>query len=142
MKCEFVIVFNDYQYCSYVTFKLSDNKTLIPWKSWLEEVIEGLKSKGYTFNQIAEKHIVTIANIVDMSYDFHIKCYMGAVEWKLNAMINKNKSLINKFGRNWRHHLNRKFEIIVFDYRKTFNFVLTCFWEVFVRKFVHCYSYN
>ena len=35
---------------------------------------------------------------------------MCALEWKLNAMINKNKSLINKFSRNWRHPLNRKFE--------------------------------
>ena len=35
---------------------------------------------------------------------------MQAVEWKLNAMINKNKILINKFDRNWRHPLNKKFE--------------------------------
>ena len=33
---------------------------------------------------------------------------MHAVEWKLNAMINKNKSLINKLDRNWRHPLLRK----------------------------------
>ena len=35
---------------------------------------------------------------------------MCALEWKLNAMVNKNKSLFNKFPRNWRHPLNRKFE--------------------------------
>ena len=35
---------------------------------------------------------------------------MRAVERKLNAIINKNKNLINKFKRNWRHPLNRKFE--------------------------------
>ena len=55
-------------------------------------------------------HIITIANKRDMSYDFHIKHNMCALEWKLNAMINRNKSLFNKFPRNWRHLLNRKFE--------------------------------
>ena len=41
-----------------------------------------------------------------------IKCHFKfhAVVWKLNAMINKNKNLIDKFNRNWRHPLNRKFE--------------------------------
>ena len=52
---------------------------------------------------------ITIANLMDTSYDFHIKHNMHA-EWKLNAMINKNKSLIFKLNRNWRHPLNRKFE--------------------------------
>ena len=41
---------------------------------------------------------------------FYIKHSMPAVEWKLNAMINKNKSLINEFPRNWIHPLNEKFE--------------------------------
>ena len=45
-----------------------------------------------------------------MSYDFCIKLNMCALEWKLNAMINKNKSLINKFPHNWRHPLNSKIE--------------------------------
>ena len=113
VKCEFELVFNDYQYCPHVASNLSDNKTLIPWKSWLEELIGGLKNKGYTFNHIAEMHIITIANKMDMSYDFYIKHIMYAVGWKLNAMINKNKKLINIFVRNWRHPFNIKFE----DYR-------------------------
>ena len=33
-----------------------------------------------------------------------------ALESKLNAMNYKNKSLINKFDRNSKHPLNRKFE--------------------------------
>ena len=45
-----------------------------------------------------------------MTYDFYMKHNMPPVEWKLNAMINRNKSLTNKFDRNWRHPLNRKFE--------------------------------
>ena len=55
-------------------------------------------------------NIITIANKLDMTYDFYIKHNMHAVEWKLNAMINKNKSLIDNFNRNCRHPLNRKFE--------------------------------
>ena len=56
-------------------------------------------------------NIITIANKIDPSYDFCIKHNMQAVEWMLNAMVNKNKSLIKKFNRNWRHHLNGKIEI-------------------------------
>ena len=54
--------------------------------------------------------IITIANKVDMSYGFYIKHNMHAIEWNLNAMVIKNKKLINKFSRNWRHPLNRNFE--------------------------------
>ena len=35
---------------------------------------------------------------------------MLAFEWKLNAMINKNKSFFSKFPRKRRHPLKRKFE--------------------------------
>ena len=45
-----------------------------------------------------------------MSHDFYVKHNMHAVEWKLNAMINKDKKLINKFNGNWRHPLSRKIE--------------------------------
>ena len=45
-------------------------------------------------------HIITIANKMDMSYGFYIKHNISALEWKLNAMININKSLINEFDRN------------------------------------------
>ena len=44
----------------------------------------------------------TIANKMDMSFDFFIKHNIHAVEWKLNAMINKNKNLMVKLDRNWR----------------------------------------
>ena len=37
-------------------------------------------------------HIITIANKLHMSYDFYIKHDICALEWKLNAMINRNKS--------------------------------------------------
>ena len=34
---------------------------------------------------------------MDMSYDFYIKHNMHVIEWKLSAMVNKNKKLINCF---------------------------------------------
>ena len=55
-------------------------------------------------------NIITIANKMDKSYDFYIKHSMDAVEWKLNAMINKNKNLTIKLDRNCRRTLKRKFE--------------------------------
>ena len=35
---------------------------------------------------------------------------MHAVEWKLNKLINKDKTLINKLPATWVHPLNRKYE--------------------------------
>ena len=55
-------------------------------------------------------HTITIAHKMDMSHDFYIKLNLCALEGKLNALINKNKNLFNKFPRNWRHPLNRKIE--------------------------------
>ena len=83
---------------------------MIPWKSWLEEIIQDFKNKGYIFSHIAGMHKITIANKMEMSHDFYIKNNMCAVERKLNAMIKKNKNLINKFDCNWRHPSNRKFK--------------------------------
>ena len=59
------------------------------------------KNKGNIFNHTAEMNIITIADKLDMSDDFYTKHNMPAVEGKLNAMIKKNKSLINKLNRNW-----------------------------------------
>ena len=73
-------------------------------------MIEDFKDKGYNFNHIPEMHIITIANKLDKTNDLYIKHNMHAAEWKLNAMINKSKNSINKFNRNSRHPLNRKFE--------------------------------
>ena len=83
---------------------------MIFWKNFSEEMIEDFKDKGYNFYHIAEMHIMIIASKMDMIYDFYTKHNMHAVELRLNAMINRNKSLINKFDCNWRHPWNRKFE--------------------------------
>ena len=52
--------------------------------------------------------IITLAHKRDMTYDIYLKHNMPAFEWKLNAVINKDKSLIIKFPGNWRHPINTK----------------------------------
>ena len=84
-------MFIDSESSPYVTSNLSHNKTMIPWKNCFGKIIDDFKNKGYTFNHIAEMHIITIANKMDMSYDFYVKHNMCALEWKLDVMINKAK---------------------------------------------------
>ena len=52
-----------------------------------------------------------------MTYEHYLKHNMSAFESKLNAMINKDKNLINKFPRIWRHPITMKFNC----YRKNNN---------------------
>ena len=54
--------------------------------------------------------IITLAHKRDMTYEFYLKHNMSAFEWKLNAMIDKDKNLIFKFPRNWRHPIISKFD--------------------------------
>ena len=53
---------------------------------------------------------------MDISYNFYFKHNMHAVEWKLDAPINKDKSLINNLNRNWRNPLLENLIVIMFDY--------------------------
>ena len=52
MKCEFILVFNDNQFCQYVTSELYSNKTKCSWYNFLENVISDFKDEGYKFNDI------------------------------------------------------------------------------------------
>ena len=70
MKCEFTLVFNDNQYCPYVTSELYSNKTMCYWYKLLEKVIKDFKAKRYKFNHITEMNNITNVNKLDMSYDF------------------------------------------------------------------------
>ena len=87
-----------------------DNKTFISWSNYLRDSINELKEEGQDFNYIVEMDIITLAHKREMTYDFYLKRNMTAFEWKLNAMINKDGNLINKFPQDWRPPLNRKFE--------------------------------
>ena len=66
VKRQFKIIFNDYQYCPYITSKISDNKTMISGSNFLENVIGDSKDEGYNFNHTAEMDFITIANKMDM----------------------------------------------------------------------------
>ena len=46
IKCEFKLVFNDYDSFPGVKSKLIDNKTKIPWKTFLQKVIDDFKDFG------------------------------------------------------------------------------------------------
>ena len=70
-----------------------NNTTNVSWTNCIREAIE-----GYDFSHITEMNIITLAHKCDMIYDFYSKHNMSAFEWKLNAMINKDKNLINKFS--------------------------------------------
>ena len=110
IKCEFKLVFNNNQDCKCITTGMIDNRTFISWSNCLRDAINNLKEERYGFNYIAEMNITTLAHKGDMTYDFHLRHNMPAFEWKLNAMINKDKNLINKFPRNCRRPINEKFD--------------------------------
>ena len=96
------------------------NTTKISWSNYLRDIFNNLKEEGYDFSHIAEIDILTLAHKRDMAYDFYLKQNMPAVEFKLNAMINKEKKLINKVPQNWRHPINTKFNC----YRNNDNFCI------------------
>ena len=108
LKNEFKLHFNNNLDCNYIMTGMIDNRQFISWSNYLRDAINNLKEEGYFFNHITEMDIITLAHKQDMTYDFYIKHNMHAVEWKLNAMINKDKNLSNKFPQDWRHPLNRK----------------------------------
>ena len=110
IKDEFNLVFNNNQDCKYIMMDMIDNRTNISWSIYLREEIDSLKTEGYVFNHIAEMDNKLLAHKRDMKYDCYLKHNMSAFEWKLNAMINKDKNLIKKFLRSWRQPINSKFD--------------------------------
>ena len=102
LKGQFKIVFNN-QDCKYLMRDMINNTTNVSWSNYLRDVITNLKEEGYDFSHLAEMDIITLAHKRDMTYDFYLKYNMSAFERKLNAMINKDKNLINKFSKKWRH---------------------------------------
>ena len=118
LKGQFKLVFNN-QDCKYLITDMINNTTNFSWSNYIREAIDSLKKEGYQFDHIAKMDVITLAHKRDMTYDFYLKHNMSAFEWKLNAMINKDKNLINKFPKNWRHPINMKFNC----YRNnSFNF--------------------
>ena len=110
LKGQFKLVFNNNQDCENLYTGLINRTTTISWSNYLRETIDNLKTEGYDFNYIAEMDIITLAHKRDMTYNFYLKHNMPAFEWKLNAVINKDRNLINKIPQDWRHPINSKFD--------------------------------
>ena len=104
LKGQFKLVFNN-QNCKYLVTDMIINTTNVSGSNYIREAIE-----EYDFSQIAEMDIITLTHKRDMTYDFYLKHNMSAFEWKLNSKINKDKNLINKFPKSWRHPINTKFK--------------------------------
>ena len=76
----------------------------------MRDAIIKIKKERYFCNHIVEMDIIALAHKRDMNYDFYMKHIMHAVEWKLNQVISKNKTMISKLPATWVHPLNRKNE--------------------------------
>ena len=110
IKNQFELIVNKNQDCKYIMTDVINITTNISWLNYLREAIDNLKEEGYDFSHIAEMDIITLAHKRDMTYDFYLKHNMSAFEWKLNALINKDKNLFNEFPETWRHPINIKFD--------------------------------
>ena len=107
-KGRFILVFNN-QDCKYLMTDMINNTTNVSWSKYSRDVISNLKEEGYDFSQIAEMDVITLAHKRDMTYDHYLKHNMSAFDWKLNAMINKDKYLIKMFPKKWRQPINTEF---------------------------------
>ena len=103
LKGQFKLVFNNKD-CKYLMTDMIIITSNVSWPNYIRETIEECD-----FSHIAEMDIITLAHKRDMTYVFYLKHNMSAFEWKLNSKINKDKNLINKFPKNWRHPVNTKF---------------------------------
>ena len=63
------------------------------WQNFFDKVTDSFKTKRYIHNHIEEMNIITVANKIDTSYDFHIKQNMHDREWKLFSMVKKKQKI-------------------------------------------------
>ena len=108
LKGHFKLVFNNKD-CKYLTTDMGHNTINISWSNFSRDILSNIKEEEYNFSHKAEMDIITIAHKRDTTYDHYLKHNMSSFEWKLNAMINKDKNLIKKFPKNWRHPVNTNF---------------------------------
>ena len=66
-------------------------------------MIDDFKDEGYNFNHIAEMHIITIDNKMEMSYDFSIKHNTSSLnEWYYKRKsVNDRKNPFHFACRKW-----------------------------------------
>ena len=76
----------------------------------LENNFGDFRNEGYEFDYIEEMDIITLVDERDRTYQFYMKHNMCALEWMINKKLNKNKALIEKFPRDCRYPINRKYQ--------------------------------
>ena len=88
--------------------KLTENKTMVSWKVFAETIFNNFENEEFDFSHISQMNITVIAYKMDMIFDFYMQHNMHMIEWQLDKLFKKDKSLIYKFPQNLTHPLNRK----------------------------------
>ena len=91
VRCQFILVFSNLEGYPVASSKLTNNKTMISRKLFVEKVIYNFKNEGYDFSHLSQINILIVCKKRDLTHEFYMKHNMPAVEWKLNAMINREK---------------------------------------------------
>ena len=107
-KNNFQLVSNNPHFVVNIETNSPNNRIIFSWGCLLDDAINDINNQGYTFDRIDELNIITIADKMDMTYDFYIKHNMCAFELKLNLIPAKNPHLINSLNRFHNHPLIRK----------------------------------
>ena len=64
--------------------KLTENKTMVSWKVFSENIIDDFENEEFDFSQISQMNITVIANKMDMIFDFYMQHNMHMIEWQLD----------------------------------------------------------
>ena len=111
-KYNFKLVFNNPQYVVNIETSPCNSRKIISAGDLLDEVNNDINNQGYTFDCIDEFNFITIADKMDMTYNFYFKHNMSAFELKLNLIVAKNPYLINSLNGSPNHPLIRKYSHI------------------------------
>ena len=111
IDCEFGIQF-DNNYTANIEINYHYNTDYNNIKSYLLFYIDSCESGGYKFRNINHMIINTIACMCNMTYKNYINHPTSMLERRINMIIARNPSLINKLNRNKNHPLIRKYSHI------------------------------
>ena len=110
VRYEFKLCFNNKKDYGIASSILTDNKTMVSWKIFVEYAINIFKIDGLDFSHISQMNVLIVCNKMHKTYDFYMKHNKPAVECNINQLINKEKNLIKKLPATWFHPLYRQFE--------------------------------
>ena len=110
IRCEFKLVFSNMEGYAVASSILKDNNTMFSWKILVEKAINNFIKDGYIFSHISKINCTLICNERNMTYKHYLQQPKSMLEWEINAIVNRNKKLINIFPPLWIHPLNRRFQ--------------------------------